>query len=287
MCCLESVAAQRFRPLEVIVVDDGSTDGTAETLSEFKDITLYRQENRGPAAARNTGAKMAKGDYIAFLDSDDVWSPWSLEAISKLLEMHNHPSLLFASFEDFSSGANPKHNYVAPSGAKFEDFLASAPFGCFAGAGMMVVRREVFLTVGGFDETRVNAEDHDLAMRLGTAPGFVQIRRPTIVRHRVHENNLMSDIAANLAGISRMVKREWSGEYPGGLARKKERRAIIARHARATLVSGLDRNSVTLGIEIYRDTFFWNFLDGRVRFLAAAPILVLQCYFRGSNRNGR
>src|ERR1700751_565412 len=75
---LESVAQQTFRDFETLVVDDGSTDVTPQVAASFG-ARLLRQENRGPGAARNLGIQHARGNYIAFLDSDDQWLPWTLE----------------------------------------------------------------------------------------------------------------------------------------------------------------------------------------------------------------
>src|SRR5207249_11176371 len=77
---VESALAQSYQPIEVIVVDDGSTDGTAEELRPFKDRIRYLvQANQGPAAARNHGIRAARGEYVAFLDADDLWAPSKIE----------------------------------------------------------------------------------------------------------------------------------------------------------------------------------------------------------------
>src|SRR6476619_2378317 len=92
---LNSVFAQRFSDFEVIVVDDGSTDQTMEYLRPLKDqVTAIRQANQGPGAARNRGARQATGTYLAFLDSDDLWFPWTLEIYRKVINEHNYPSFI-------------------------------------------------------------------------------------------------------------------------------------------------------------------------------------------------
>lgn len=271
--CLESVATQRRKPDEIIVVDDGSTDGTYEEVCGMEGVTLLKQANAGASAARNRGASAASGDYIAFLDSDDLWFPWSLQAMMTFLEEHR-PSLLFARFEDFSDAA-PMPQESPLQGRCYEDFLAAAPDGVFAGAGMMVVDRAAFLAVRGFDEDRLNAEDHDLALRLGTASGFVQVMAPIIVAHRVHGGNAMGDLSATLEGLTRIVARERAGQYPGGALRSRERRNAITRHVRPAVLSSIRAGNANAALKLYKETFVWNTRAGKAAYLAAAPVLRL------------
>lgn len=275
LACLDSVAAQRRKPNEVIVVDDGSTDGTRDALAHRSDVELIVQENAGPGAARNCGARAASGDYLAFLDSDDLWFPWSLEAISALIQRHGNPTLLFVRFEDFSHHRPISAQEFPPEGRAFSDFLAAASFGTFAGAGMMVVRRTAFLAASGFTEDRLNAEDHDMALRLGIAPGFVATISPVIVAHRTHAGNAMRDMHATLSGLSRIVAAEKAGAYPGGEIRRGARRKVIARHVRPAVVAAIQAGIVDVAMTLYRDTFMWNALAGRGRYLAGVPLLAL------------
>ena len=89
---LDSIRDQTFTRFEVIVVDDGSSDGTAEYLKSLGDrIQLLTQRNLGPGAARNRGLERARGRYVAFLDSDDLWFPWTLETYAALAADHGAP----------------------------------------------------------------------------------------------------------------------------------------------------------------------------------------------------
>jgi glycosyltransferase involved in cell wall biosynthesis len=100
---LESVERQEFRDFEIIVVDDGSTEDLSPVKDDFRGrVTFVRQENAGPGAARNRGARMAVGEYLAFLDSDDVWFPWTLRTQFDCLSRAGYPSMLLGSGVWFS-----------------------------------------------------------------------------------------------------------------------------------------------------------------------------------------
>lgn len=275
MACLESVAAQRHTPHEVIVVDDGSTDGTVAALSNRVGITVIQQANAGPGAARNRGVSVATGDYIAFLDSDDLWFPWSLAAIAKLIADHGQPSLIFVRFRNFAGNTQLGEAEQPAVGHAYSDYLAAASDGLFAGAGMMVVSRTEFLKVGGFVEDRLNAEDHDLALRLGTSPGFVQVSAPLIVAHRQHAGSEMADIRKSLLGVARLVDAERSGLYGGGANRQAARRAIITCHCRPTVLKGLKVGERSRALSVYFKTVPWHLRMVRLRFLMCVPVLAI------------
>src|SRR5438552_6692933 len=100
---LGSVWRQTFKDYEVLVVDDGSTDGTYEELTaSAAPLHVLRQQNTGPGEARNLAAQSARGNYLAFLDSDDWWFPWTLACFAKLIQQHGQPTILGASLIHFS-----------------------------------------------------------------------------------------------------------------------------------------------------------------------------------------
>src|SRR5262249_22901776 len=99
---LNSVWTQIFTDYEVVVVDDGSADGTWDWLvAQGKRIRAIRQPNRGPGAARNRGAREAQGDYVALLDCDDLWFPWTLDVFAWAIQNHGYPTILAGKWFEF------------------------------------------------------------------------------------------------------------------------------------------------------------------------------------------
>jgi hypothetical protein len=272
--CLASVKAQSCSPLDIIVVDDGSSDGSVEWLRvAHPDVRLIEQENAGPGAARNRGAAEARGEYLAFLDSDDIWPSWALATYRDLLVEHNRPALLFARYRDFSE--SPNFGAATPVTAEaYAHFAASHKVAAFAGAGMMAIRRDAFEQAEGFLNDRLNGEDHDLALQLSDADGFVRVISPVTVAHRVHQGNEMGDANKTVRGIIRLVEREEAGAYPGGQALALARRDIISRHVRPAILEAVKAGHLAEAKKLYRRTLGWHLTQARYTFLAAAGFLL-------------
>ena len=160
---VESVRAQSFRDYELIVVDDGSTDETSLLAAE-PDLRYLRTEHSGmPGAARNRGAEIARGRYLAFLDSDDLWRPNKLELQVPALEASDAPLLhsreLWLRGERVVSQAGQTH-------AREGDVYSDALWKCIIGPSTVLMEREIFEELGGFDETLEVAEDYEFWLRL-------------------------------------------------------------------------------------------------------------------------
>ncbi len=186
---VESVLAQEMTDFELIVVDDGSTDETAERLSLFGSrLTYYQQENTGVSAARNRGLEYSSAPLVAFLDSDDLWLP------SKLRLQHTymvkHPEVYICQTEEIwwrnGRQVNPKNHHRKPSGDIFRRSLDL----CLVSPSAVMMRRELFEKVGYFDEDLPAAEDYDLWLRVSVEHSVPLLPEPLVIKRGGHPDQL-------------------------------------------------------------------------------------------------
>lgn len=272
---LDSVARQTFTDYEVIVVDSLSGDDTEAMIAARNEPIRYiREKNGGPGPARNIGIAAAKGTHVAFLDSDDLWFPWTLATYHTVIEKENQPAFLTGKPRIFADEAElTKVEPAEPTHNTFADYLASGDAWRWFGVSSFVVRTDALREAGGFDSRGLNAEDADLALRLGTAPGFAELTSPVQFAYRAHDANLTKNEAQNLAGLRAILDREESEGYPGGAARRRGRRRIISRHLRPVALACLKSGQRADGWALYRRTLAWHLAAANLRFALAFPVL--------------
>ena len=188
---VESVLAQTFPIFEIIVVDDGSTDNTAEVIKQFGDKVRYiKQKNSGVCAARNNGVKNASGDFIAFLDADDDWLPEKIEKQIAKFDEDAEIGLVHCGMREFDTetGETLRLHIEGEEGWVADDLLLfekPVVIGC---GGSILVSRQAFEEVSGFDINLKVGEDWDFCYRLARKfkVGFV---REILVDYRNHGNN--------------------------------------------------------------------------------------------------
>jgi glycosyltransferase involved in cell wall biosynthesis len=281
---IDSVLSTAGADLEVIVVDDGSTDTTLDVLARYgPKIRILRQENRGPGAARNRGLREAIGDYVAFLDSDDIWFPWTIETYGRVIEKHDRPAFIAGKPFIFESD-----NVLLPTKAEplqtleFPDYFASGDKWRWYSASSFVMRRELLLAAGGFADEWINGEDAHAALRMGDAGKFIQITAPFTFGYRRHAGSAMSNQERNFLGVLQMIMDERAGRFPGGRMRARERTTIIGDFARPLSVSLLAVNRMWAW-DLYRKTFLWHLVLCRWKFLGGFPVRALWTRFRAGH----
>lgn len=203
LATLDSVFAQTFTDYEVIVVNDGSPDDTADVLRPLAQagrIRYVEQENRGQGAARNRGIAEAQGEFIALLDDDDLWPPGKLEWQTKALRenpqavlVYGRVSLVESDFSLSTSGEIQQDSATdddPPSGFVLEEFLKQ---NWIHSPGQTLIRRESLTQINGFDESIWGADDYDLYIRLAALGTFVH-KNCLGLYYRQHAHNASKNI---------------------------------------------------------------------------------------------
>jgi glycosyltransferase involved in cell wall biosynthesis len=225
---VRGVLAQTDRRFEVIVVDDGSSDDTREALRPFADLIRYlHQDNRGPAAARNAGIRIARGEFICFLDADDSWSPNKLELQIASMAAHADVGLLFADAQESDGATIRKPSIVASmtfgadvlSQERLDQAFRKLLVENFVPTSTVMIRKSSLLKAGLFDETLQNVEDRDMWLRLAATSGVACVPQ-VLATKRSHGANISSRTEMALRSRIKVwdkARREWPALAPASV----------------------------------------------------------------------
>jgi glycosyltransferase involved in cell wall biosynthesis len=249
---IDSALAQSDQPLEIIVVDDGSTDDTPSLLQRYRERIRYiRQENRGLSAARNTGIREARGEWIAFLDSDDLWHPHKLERTAAAIAAYPDISAFSTDMITFSQQP-PCPVLKQPRRLHLRRLtLRDLIFGVhFSGGSGAVVRKTCFDEIGGFDESLRAVEDLDMWVRLASQSAIGRLRE-ALVFVRVHPTS-MSAKAESMEMNHRLMLEKAFSNNPLLRTRHFWQRVATARMHRGVAVMYAEAGNYAMAI---RSTF--------------------------------
>ncbi len=200
---IESVLAQSI-PTELIVVDDGSTDGSA-TIAESLGARVIRQPNSGPAAARNRGIAEARGELLAFNDADDAWTPGRLARQLEALDASPELDFVICDFENVVDDGFPMARWAFRDDPRAAS--AASPSGGMTGFifQALLARRRAFDAIGVLDESMRWAEDSDWFLRAHDAGLAAQRLEFIGVTRYVHDRNLTGNVAQSHKGLVRAI----------------------------------------------------------------------------------
>jgi glycosyltransferase involved in cell wall biosynthesis len=235
---IDSVLSQTFTGYELFAIDDGSTDETPEVLSSYGTcITVIRQSNQGPEAARDKAATLAEGEYFVMLDSDDLLFPHALEVYDLVIRTFDSPPLILGSMENFLDGSSPSETQASPQVEvlSYADYL-SKRVSIQCSNSCIVIRKSVFGQVGGYRYSTPASfplDDFNLLLKTGTCGPCIIVQKPKTVAYRRHETNTIQNQRLIVGGILGLVRSEHQGRYPGESTRRWDRYACIGGVASA------------------------------------------------------
>jgi len=248
---IESVLNQNFSDYEIIAVNDGSTDNSLQVLNQFKNsVRIISQQNQGAEIARNKAVEYAVGDYLVFLDSDDILLPESLSIYYQMIQSEDYPALIFArgrGFKDEKKLAELKNedkNLICYT--PFKDYLSKTEM-VWLGTSILVFKRTLWNEKTCFQKGTV--DDLDFMLRIGTLGPVLIVKSPVTVAYRYHPGNSIHDVLINLVRLENMLSLEKRGEYPGGQKINMERMALIGGHILNWSIKGLKKRH-------YRESIF-------------------------------
>jgi len=242
---IDSVLAQEFQNIEIIVVDDGSTDQTPDIVRSYgPGVKLLSQENSGVCVARNRGLREAVGDYICFMDHDDYWYPWKISRQLEELGIHPEVGVAYSAFTLWMTDASGK--FPRP-GSLYNSSIADDIDRSFSGwiyhlllldcwvlTSTAMFRAEVLRKCGAFDEMLPYSEDWDLWLRISREYQFLKLRRSTTLyrQHTLQGNRKVRSVDYRTTLLSKAVK-QWGLSSPDGqcLSRLRFRRQLAEYHA--------------------------------------------------------
>jgi glycosyltransferase involved in cell wall biosynthesis len=219
---VESALSQKHPSKEIIVVDDGSRDGTADVLKNFgASIILARLPiNCGADVARNHGASLASGEYLVFLDGDDVLMPWALDVYDRLITdrcpkfILGRASIIHGKIPEVKTGDLPCNIQFV----EYADFYAKDRPGLF-NTSTLVVKRSAFWSAGGWSKGIFYQDIQDLLTKLGVSGKMILVLAPGTVWYRMHLTNAVHKISPFIGGIHVLLAKARAGLYPGGRER--------------------------------------------------------------------
>ena len=210
---IESVLAQTYHDMELVIVDDGSTDRSLDIIRSFGDaVRVFTQPNRGPSAARNKGIREASGEFIAYLDADDYWEPRFAEYMVAALA-DSAAVLAYCGWQNILPDGKSPPPFIPPDYENEEKLVALLSNASLWPIHATLTRRDVLLEIGGFNEELPACEDYDLWLRLTATRPIIRVEQ-VLSYYRHHKSLRVSDKRGRDAEYIRRIKKTFITQHP-------------------------------------------------------------------------
>lgn len=266
---LQSALSQTHPSREVIVVDDASSDGTDSVIEGFGSaVRLVRMEtNRGASEARNAGTALARGNYIVYLDGDDVLKPWALSIYDQIIQTLK-PVLILGGLTWFRGAVPAPGELATPTQIQFVSYdnWVQKDRQFRSSASAMIVERRTLGTIGGWKKEVWPFDDFYLAVELSESGRAVQILDPRTVFYRMHSTNYIHNTAGLIAGCYNLVAAwQLNRRFVGG-KHGLEKAALIGSPAYFTLQKAFKAGLHREGLRLFAKVWPWLAAAAFVRF---------------------
>lgn len=218
---INSVLTQDYSPIELLIIDDGSTDNTCKIIEQYGNrLTLIQQSNAGVCSARNKGIKEANGDYICLMDHDDYWFPDKISLQVKAFQKHPEAGIVYSNFKRWYPDKDGKHPPTGNFRDNYNENDINEPFSgwiyhqlledCWVLTSCAMIRADVFETCGNFDESLPYSEDWDLWLRVSLQYPFIKLRNTTtLYREHLEQGNKKLRPIDYRTNLLLKYKKEW------------------------------------------------------------------------------
>lgn len=246
--CLDSVLAQTCTTIEIIVVNDGSTDKTGDVLEEYaqKDTRIHviQKENAGLAAARNTGMQVATGEYMVLLDSDDVMLPTKIA--QQLVWMEEHPTheIIYSDLYHFWDGTSKIYRLAIAQISP--DVYQGLIHGNFINPNTVCMKRSVYDRIGGFDEALRSAEDWEYWLRAAKSGIVIAYQPEVLTLYRMRSNGLSADRVTMCETALSVLTKQYTYDLPD--IEKKTVDTEIAQWNMKLVIAQLQQNKIATSL---------------------------------------
>ena len=272
---IESVLNQTLSNIELIVINDGSQDNTLEIVASIQDsrIKVFSYPNAGVNASRNRGVSQASGDFIAFLDADDLWTPDKLETQLRALQENDQAAVAY-SWVDYIDGSNRFLHpgvHVTATGDVFKELLV---LNFLENGSNPLIRRQALAQVGDFEESLTHAEDWDMWLRLAAQYHFTAVPSPQVL-YRVSTHSTSADVLKLEAGCLQVLER--------ALNQVPESLHYLKKYSKARFYKGLSCKALVSGSPgsgrgITAARFLWHSIRNDPSTLQQVPFMLIMLF---------